>query len=238
MFSHWMAVVVLVCSGVSCSSHLAVTRGPLEAKLLEAREPDEYRIQPGDRLEIQFFYNPELNETVDVRPDGRIALMLIDEVQASGNTVSQLDQTLTGLYSKELQKPEITVQVRSFTGQRVYVGGEVNREGMVELGAKMSALQAVLSAGGFKDSAKPDETLIIRRGPEGEPVPIRVNMADYNTNSSIRLEPYDVVYVPKSFIAKANLFVRQYIQDLLLFRGVSLGFSYDLRYDESVNIQR
>jgi protein involved in polysaccharide export with SLBB domain len=67
--------------------------------------PPEYRIQPGDQLDIKFFYNPELNETVVVRSDGKISLQLIDEVHASGLTPVQLDRELSRLYTPEL-RPE------------------------------------------------------------------------------------------------------------------------------------
>ncbi len=89
--------------------------------------PTDYLIQPGDGLSIKFFYNPELNDDVVVRPDGKISLQLIDEVQASGKTPSQLDQELTQLYSAELKKPAITVIMRSFGGQQIFVGGEVGK---------------------------------------------------------------------------------------------------------------
>jgi protein involved in polysaccharide export with SLBB domain len=92
-------------------------------------KPALYIIQPGDQLDIKFFYNPELNENVTVRPDGLISLQLVDEVHASGLTPAQLDDLLTQKYSRELKKPMVTVIMRSFTMQRVYVGGEVNRQG-------------------------------------------------------------------------------------------------------------
>jgi len=87
-----------------------------------------YIIQAGDQLDIKFFYNPELNDSVTVRPDGKISLQLVDEVQAAGQTPAQLDDFLTEKYAKELRKPVITVIVKSFASQRVYVGGEVNRQ--------------------------------------------------------------------------------------------------------------
>ena len=183
-------------------------------------------------MNIKFFYNPELNETVTVRPDGKISLQLVDEVQAAGLKPSQLDDELTKKYAQELKKPAITVIVNSFGGQRIYVGGEVNRQGLLTLAGAMTPLQAVLNAGGFMETANPASAIIIRKGPGNKPVPIRMNLDDAmegKTGSAVfLLQPDDIVYVPKSAIAKANKFVNQYIENLLLYRGISLGFSYQV----------
>jgi protein involved in polysaccharide export with SLBB domain len=96
----------------------------------------------------------------------------------------------------------------------------------------MSPLHAVIEAGGLKETADPKNVLLIRKGPGNQPVPVRLDLMDTldgnDTAGAIQLKAQDVVYVPKTFIAEANKFVKQYIEDLLLFRGVSLGFAYDL----------
>ena len=195
-------------------------------------KPTPYFIQPGDQLDIKFFYNPELNETVTVRPDGKISLQLVDEVQAAGLKPSQLDKALTEKYGYELKKPVITVIVKSFGGQRIYVGGEVNRQGLITIAGNMTPLQAVLNAGGFKETASPESAIIIRKGSGNEPVPIAMNLDDAmqgkTGSADFLLQPDDIVYVPKSAIAKANKFVNQYIENLLLYRGISLGFTYQV----------
>jgi hypothetical protein len=96
----------------------------------------------------------------------------------------------------------------------------------------MDPVQAVFQAGGLRETAKPEAAIIIRKGPDNKPVPVRLDLEDYmNGNGEepfFELQPNDIVYVPKSYIAKANKFVNQYIEQLLLFRGFSLGFSYEL----------
>jgi protein involved in polysaccharide export with SLBB domain len=221
----------------SCAtSQPAVTPAEVQVKAA-APKPVPYVIHAGDQLDIKFFFNPELNESVVVRPDGKISLQLIDEIQASGLQPSELDQKLTDLYSKELRKPVLTVIVRSFSGQRVYVGGEVNRQGLITLQPGLTVLQAVFQSGGFMETAQPAETLIIRKGPDNKPVPLRIDLAEViaasDPNADFQLQPDDIVFVPKSAIAKANKFVRQYVEELFLFRGVSLGFSYELHSDSN-----
>jgi polysaccharide export outer membrane protein len=238
--SHFFIISAIVIGLVAsilmgCSSQRIASMKNAQAVFPATQKPQEYFIQPGDQLDIKFFYNPELNETVSVRPDGKISLQLVDDVQAAGLTPSQLDEFLTQKYSKELRKPVVTVIVTSFKGQVVFVGGEVNTPGLIDLSAGMSPLQAVINAGGFKETAMPEGAIVIRKDKDNRPIPVRVNLKDalYGNSSGfdIQLQPYDVVYVPMSAIAEANKFVKQYIQDLLLFRGVSLGFSYELHAD-------
>ena len=227
-------VIFLVIACASQQSNVAPEAAAL-APLPRSSQPAPYFIQPSDQLDIKFFYNPELNESVTVRPDGKISLQLVDEVQAAGLKPSELDDELTKKYAYELKKPMITVIVRSFGGQRIFVGGEVNRQGIIMLAGNMTPLQAVLNAGGFKETANPESAIIIRKGSGNKPVPIAMNLDDAMQgkigSADFLLQPDDIVYVPKSAIAKANKWVNQYIEDLLLFRGVSLGFSYELHSD-------
>lgn len=220
------AVLLSACATYTGMEPVSVAQAPAP------KMSSEYVILPGDELEIKFFYNPELNELVTVRPDGMIAVQLVDNVNAAGKTPSQLDQELTQLYSKELRKPAITVLVRSFTGHQIYVGGEVDTQGIVEMRPGLTPLQAIFQSGGFLETAQPSETIVIRKGEDNRPIPIRVDLASAmyagGDASDFQLMPSDIVYVPKSAIAKANKFVNQYIEQLLLFRGVSFGFAYEL----------
>jgi protein involved in polysaccharide export with SLBB domain len=217
---------------VGCGSRRDVLKTEVQSasRFTEAQIPADYVIRPGDQLDIKFFFNPELNETVVVRPDGKISLQLIDEVRAAGLTTSELDETLTQMYAQELRRPVIAVIVKSFTGQQVYVGGEVEKPGLVNLTAGMTALQAVVQAEGFKETAKPEGVIVIRKGHDSRPIPIRVDLGQVIDGESeakdLMLQASDIVYVPKTWIAEANKFVNQYIERLLLYRGVSLGYGF------------
>jgi len=232
----WLMATCIFLMAFGCASNQAVVQDQRKLMAAAPKKPTQYVIQPDDELDIKFFYNPELNEAVTVRPDGKISLQLVDEIRAAGLTPSQLDKLLTRKYSRDLKKPEIAVIVRSFAGQRVYVGGEVNRQGLIELTGGMTALQAVINSGGFKETAKPDAAILIRKGPNNEPVPMRIDLEkviyEEGIGADIQLQPYDIVYVPKTWIANANKWVDQYISQLLLFRGWSFGFTYELRDKE------
>jgi polysaccharide export outer membrane protein len=193
----------------------------------------EYHLQPGDSLDVKFFYNPELNESgIIVRPDGRISLQLAPEIMAAGLTPAQLSDTLKKRYAKELANTEgITVIVRTFSSQRVYVDGEVGKPGMVDLVGQMTVLQSIAVAGGFKDSARTQEVIVIRKTPEKKPFTIVVDLDKTrygeDRNQDIALMPYDIVYVPKSTIANVNMFVDQYIRKNI---PVSFGVTYGIGF--------
>src|SRR5512146_3149049 len=87
----------------------------------------EYQIQVGDEIEIKFLYNPEMNERLPVRPDGRISLQFVKEILVVGQTPRELGDLHTQKYAAELKRPDVTVIVRSFGAQKVFVDGEVSR---------------------------------------------------------------------------------------------------------------
>jgi polysaccharide export outer membrane protein len=189
-----------------------------------------YVIEPGDELDVRFFYNPELNEEVMVRPDGGISLPLVGQIQAAGRTVTDLENSLKQEYGRELRQTAITVIVKGFAGQRVYVDGEVGAPQMVNIAGNLSAMQAVASAGGFTDDARKDEVVVIRRAPGGgQPTVIPLNLAraidGTDTGQDIALQPYDVVFVPKTGIAEVNQWIDQYIRKNI---PIPFGLGYGL----------
>ena len=97
----------------------------------------------------------------------------------------------------------------------------------------MDPVQAVFQAGGMRDTAQLKETILIRKGEDNKPIPIRLDLAaameGSGSGAHFQLQPNDIIYVPKSAIAKANLWVDQYIRQLLLFNGWSFGFSYEIQ---------
>ncbi|MGD8847343.1 MAG: polysaccharide biosynthesis/export family protein [Desulfobacteraceae bacterium] len=229
-----LAILSICALFAACSSQNS-RKTPAPSSDEKPRPTAPYVIRPGDQLDIKFYYNTELNESVDVRPDGKITLQLVDDIQAAGFEPAELDELLTLKYSQELKDPEIAVIVKKFSGQRIYVGGEVNQQREMELPTGMTVLQAVFQAGGFKETASPQNTILIRQGKSNEPVPIRINlkkaMYGKGKGANLALRPNDILYIPKSGIAKVNKFVNQYIEKLILFRGFSAGVSYQINKD-------
>lgn len=222
-------LVALVCLTACVSAppgqNVSVMPGVLAVHSVQS----EYRISPGDVLDLKFFYNPELNETIMVRPDGRISLQLAGEIKAAGLTPEELKRTLIERYSRAINKPDITVIIRSFNMQRAYVDGEVIRPGMLPLAGPVNVLQAIAAAGGFKETARRTDVLIIRQSPSGKPVPLKVNMEDAiqgDTTQNVLLAPFDIVYVPRSQIAEVNKFVDLYIRrNIPVGAGIGVGWT-------------
>lgn len=211
-----MLMVMAACSPLLKNPSMAsqsATRGAYS-------QEQEYRIQPGDLLDIKFYYSPELNEQITVRPDGRISLQLVGEITAEGATPSELTRVLKGKYV-DLDGAEIAVIVRSFNGQRVFVDGEVNRAGIVNMIGPMTVLEAISQVGGVKESARLKEVLVIHRNAQNKDAVTAVDLEKAldgtDLSQDIYLKSFDMVYVPKSSIANIDQWIDQYIKKLIPF---------------------
>lgn len=195
-----------------------------------ARALPPYRVQIGDVLDIKLRLNPELDETVTVRPDGMISTAMLEDVLVYDKTVSEINETLRDLYGEELRDPQVSTIVRSFAPTRVYVMGEVSNPGeFIVVGPPLTLTQAIARAGGTLNSAHGEKVLILRRG-SGEKSDMYV--ADYqgatqggDPMKDVRLSPYDVVFVPKSGAALTYKAYQQYIQQYI---GPTVGASYQI----------
>ena len=193
----------------------------------------EYVIAPGDVLDIKFMYNPEFNElAMPVRPDGRISLQLGPNIKAAGLTPSQLTEALREKYSAELKSPEVAVIVRTFADTKAFVDGEVVAPGIVDLsaGSTVTVMRAIEIKGGLKDTARMSQVIIIRKDFEGKPTATVLDLrkvvdgTDYSQD--IKLMPFDIVYVPKSNITRVDLFVSQYITQVIPGLGTLNPYAY------------
>jgi protein involved in polysaccharide export with SLBB domain len=177
-----------------------------------------YVIQIADHLAVKFYQNPDLNEEVIVRPDGKISLQLIGDVQAAGVEPAALAATIDDAYHSELSTPRVSVMVREL-GARVYVGGEVGKPGIVPLTANLTLIEAVQAAGGFLPTAHLSQVVLIRRDGNGQPVgyavDVRPVIGGIQPDQDVPLQPFDIAFVPPSKIADVNLWVAQYIKNNL-----------------------
>lgn len=192
--------------------------------------PQQYRICVGDKISVKLFYNPDLNQDVTVQPDGKISLLLVHEVKAEGFTSFELRKELAADYAKYLQHPEVSVVINQSAGERVFVGGEVSKPEVVMLVGPTTVLQAVAMAGGFKDTARTNEVVVLRRGEDNKPFTIALNLKEamkgVDLTQNIYLQPYDTVIVPRSNIANVDLWVQQYIGRTIGAFSGEVGFAY------------
>jgi polysaccharide export outer membrane protein len=181
-------------------------KGSLKGTKSLPSDDEQYVIKPGDQLSIKFFFNPELNEEdLIVRPDGRISLQLIHEVEAANLTAPQLTSLLAERYKGQLKNPEIAVIVRAVKEQpSVYVDGQVKNPGKIEIVGSLSVLQAIARSGGFiEDTAKKDEVIVMRQDQNGNSFVIKLDisaaLSGKDLSQDIQVLPYDFVQVPRSF---------------------------------------
>jgi protein involved in polysaccharide export with SLBB domain len=206
------------------------------ARAQEARQmpiTTDYRLGPGDKISMKYFYDPELNDSMEIRPDGGISLQLLGDVHAAGRSIPELRAELIKLYSRFLKDPEVSVNVESYRSLVSYVGGEVRNPGVVPLAPGMTALQAILSAGGYLRSGDMQNVVIIRDQGGQSPTFLIVNLQDeirlLHLAEDVRLQPKDVVIVPISGIAEAGVLVQQYINDLLpLVKAFNLNYNFGI----------
>jgi protein involved in polysaccharide export with SLBB domain len=193
------------------------------------QQDTQYRLQRGDVIQVRLYYNPDLSELLPIRPDGRISLALIGEVDAAGLTPAELSSQLTDRYRASLRQPETVVIVKEFAAQRVYVGGQVARPGIIALPGQLTALQGVVEAGGFVQGAKLDSVVILRDTGMSEPLFLTVNLRDPldKRGSDVPLQAGDIVFVPKTRIATMSDFVSRNLRELSPI-PLSLGVSYIL----------
>lgn len=194
-------------------------------------EPDgPYVIEPGDTLTLRFERNPDLNEdNLVVRPDGKIAPQLIDEVQAAGMTPAALSEELHQAYAGELAHPKVTVGVKTFTKHRVSVAGEVTTPGVQPLLHGLTLSQAIHHAGGFLKTANRAQVIVIRHHSDGTVSGHAVDLEEVESGNQpqddVTLQALDQVYVPKSQIANINVLVEQYIRNNIPVNSLGLGIT-------------
>ena len=168
-----------------------------------------------------------------VRPDGYISFPMLGDIRAAGLTLPQLKERLTTEYGKIINNLSLSLVLETVKSNLVYVMGEVRIPGYYVMESPTTVSQIMARAGGFLDSAKTTSIVVVSRDKEGRPLGRLVDLdkilGEANIGLDIPLKQYDVVYVPKSAIAKVDLFVDQYINQLVprIFR-VNLSFGYDI----------
>lgn len=187
---------------------LAACSGNPDAPPLSGRaggEPAEYLIGPGDSLRFFVWGNPELSETVPVRPDGRVSVPLIEDLEAAGKTPSQLARDVEEVLSQFIQNPIVTVIVLGFNGpfdQQVRVVGEAALPQALPYRANMTALDVMIAVGGLTEFADGNATVVVREE-DGERRNYRVRLDDLlkdgDVSANVELIPGDILIIPQSF---------------------------------------
>jgi len=204
----WIALLALGGLGLSISAQqpapeqvqpVKPAAEPAKEALAEAApaavDPRTYVIGTDDVLLIRVWREPEHSGLVTVRPDGKITLPLIGDIQAGGLTPEKLDAEVTRALSKYINDPDVIVSVQAVRSKRYYVTGEVNRPGAYPLAAPVTVLEALTLAGGFRDFANKKNITILRGNQR-----FKFNYNDVvkgkNPGQNITLQHGDYIIVP------------------------------------------
>jgi polysaccharide export outer membrane protein len=194
-----------------------------------------YRIAEGDQLEMVFFSHPDQNRFVTVRPDGRITMPFVGDVVAAGKAPTDLASELKTAYEQVLVEPQIDVIVQTM-GARYYVFGEVRASGEFAYERPIDLMQAVAQAGGYNDRARLSSIVILRKGENGDAYAgvfdFRRFLDAETRIANIEVRPDDLIWVPKSAIARWDTATSQTLSGVLQAQDVILRGWQIVKFDE------
>lgn len=186
-----------------------------------------YRLQVGDTIAIRSYFDAQLNQELVVRPDGRVSLLLIGELEAANLTPEQLAERIREPYKRLVGNTDLTVALVRAAGMNVYVSGEIKLPALLPMEGNLTILQALARAGGTLASANTQNVLLLRNDEGGNLSVMKVDLDRILRGEApdVFLRRRDVLFVPKSEIAQAGQFVEQYINAMVpRFIQLQLGW--------------
>ena len=181
--------------------------GSLQAADEKLHTRDRYRLHTGDSLMLQYRLSPELNQSVMIGPDGFVDLNVAGSIKLAGLTLQEAHDLIIQKASARLNEPELNLELKDFQHPYVMVAGQVQAPGKIEMREEMTALQAVMLAGGFRDSAKETKIVVFRRISQGSDMAEVRQLNLHRIHKTIQLEkdmelePGDIIYVPNNLLA-------------------------------------
>jgi polysaccharide export outer membrane protein len=196
------AALLFVCSSLGL---FAQTAG------FSDRDP-RYRLQPEDKIEVQYRYTPEYNTQASVQPDGFVSMPLIGEVKVAGLTLEQAAAAVRQKAGQRLNDPDVIVLLKEYVKPFFIVAGEVAKPGRVELHGQVTLVEAIALSGGFKESAHRTQVLLLRKSnPEMAQIKVydlRKMMSPSGIQEDVTLQSGDMLVIPRNAISKIEPYVR------------------------------
>jgi len=197
-----VAALALLALG-ACSS---LPEAPQQVSAVEVVDPaHEYRITPGDELSVFVWQDRDLSLRVKVRPDGRISMPLLEDVEASGKTPSELGRDVEQRLSAFMQRPRVTIIVADFESpadRQIRIVGEATKPQSLPYRTGMTVLDAVIAVGGLTAYADGNRAYLVRRDAQGRNTRYRVRIGDLlregDLSANVPLLPGDVLIVPET----------------------------------------
>lgn len=173
---------------------------------------ERYRLQPGDVFEVQYRYSPEFNQTVTVQPDGYVSLELGGDLKVAGLTIEQTRDVILKKAATRLQDPVANIVLKEFQKPYFVIAGEVSLPGRIEMRERVTALQAIMLAGGMKEGARSSQVVVFRRintdTAEVKLLNLKSIRRTADLENDLTLQPGDMVFVPRDKISKIERFMK------------------------------
>ncbi len=193
-----------LCLAVLATGCASTDNKPWPAPAPSSAAPD-YRIGPGDSINIIVWRNPEVSMSLTVRPDGKISAPLVEDLNANGRTPTELARDIEKVLSKVIQQPTVTVVVTGFIGQydqQIRVIGQAAKPQALQFRQDMSLMDVLIAVGGMTEFASGNRANIVRNA-NGTQQIIHVRLNDLIRNgdlsANVRMVPGDVLVIPESF---------------------------------------
>jgi polysaccharide export outer membrane protein len=201
-----LGALCLALLAAACDVPPPASTGMTAAPAAEAQLPD-YVIGPGDSLQIFVYRSPELSVEVPVRPDGRISMPLVADIEATGRTPVQLAGQIEQRLREFVREPNVTVIVRSFVGlteRQIRIVGEAAQPRSIPFREGLTVLDVVIQSGGLTRYASGNRARIIRRAQEGaapQVIPVRLNdlLREGDISQDVALRPGDTLVIPQGW---------------------------------------
>lgn len=216
----WSVVVLALSVSLGVSGQDQPQKTP---PAFATRDP-RYRLQPNDVIDIQFRFTPEFNANAIVQPDGYVTLQVAGDVHVGGLTLAEAREVIAKQAGARLKDPEVAVLLKDFVKPHFVVAGEVNHPGTFELHGEVGIIQAIAMSGGFKDSARRTQVVLVRKAnaeyAQVKVYDVRKLMTPENIAEDVTLQPNDVLVVPRNHLSKLEPYLR--ISSLGLY-GLTMG---------------
>lgn len=204
---------VWICCVPAFGQATQTTARPYEAKPeLKPHAEERYKLVPGDVVDIAYRYTPEFNQTVTIQPDGFVGLQIVGDIKLGGLTVEEARLAIVKQATARLKDPEVTLLLKEFQKPYFVVSGEVTTGGKFEMRENVTALQAVMIAGGFRDSAKTSQVVVFRKLNDETAEVRTINLKSIKKTSDLEndltLRSGDIVFVPRNTFSKVERFIR------------------------------
>ncbi len=201
-----------ICAQTLPDAEKQVTSNPKTPPQLKPPGENRYKLVSGDVVDIVYRYTPEFNQTVTIQPDGFVGLQIVGDLKLEGLTLEQARQKIVETAAVRLKDPEVALLLKEFQKPYFVVSGEVAQGGKFEMRENVTALQAVMTAGGFKDSAKSSQIIVFRKlnddFAEVKMLNLRKIRETSDLENDLTLESGDIIFVPRNNFSKVERIVR------------------------------